>query len=578
MNGYKIILIGFIVIFNVKVFANNGYSVIQNLTNSNSIEVICEPSFQDLPTVNPGGTATCSSNNSNQDANVIIHNTSSTNLYLGCYPSLDSKTILAGEYASCPLGSYLSQVSLVQTYNAPSKINNLVFNYNFEEQNSGVTANTSLTYDNQNNYLYLPFCTYNSTTDGILGRYETDSSAFNILYNFVAQNNQPECNNNVILINNNIVGTTQYGGLNNNGSVYRMDNNGNLMNLYEFKGYINNDGSTPIGNIVKGSDNSIYGITAFGGVNGNYGTIYRVDGYANYQILYSFTYNNNTNVPYAQLIMTNNNSLFGIISNGGTNNNGFIFSINQNGSMQIIHQFQGGADGSIPTSISYDSKNNLIIGTTKFGGANNSGVIFTIDVTDSTTCPVVGPGFDGANCVVVYNAAQYNVSGPFNYYGKLYLSLSSGTNCPPGFSWDGANCASSINIDDRGVFSEGGNIYVTVNPTIYNKVIDLPTNTYTTGALAVENNDPDGYTGYYYMGVSATGGINNQGFIYAVYPESPMTLFNYGFEDLYDFSGDSLNNGIMPTSNLVSDNNHIYYGVTVFGGLTNNGTVFSFKR
>lgn len=59
-------------------------------------------------------------------------------------------------------------------------------------------------------------------------------------------------------------------------------------------------------------------------------------------------------------------------------------------------------------------------------------------------CPSVGTGWNGNACVIVSpQDVQKFGAAPWNAYGKLYLSVN-GTSCPNGFSYDGANCASSF--------------------------------------------------------------------------------------------------------------------------------------
>jgi uncharacterized repeat protein (TIGR03803 family) len=74
-------------------------------------------------------------------------------------------------------------------------------------------------------------------------------------------------------------GTTQNGGntnLNNGngyGMVFSVTTNGTLTSLYSFSG--TNDGANPGGGLVQGSDGSFYGTTEAGGTN-NAGTVFRL--------------------------------------------------------------------------------------------------------------------------------------------------------------------------------------------------------------------------------------------------------------------------------------------------------------
>src|SRR5438876_105860 len=70
----------------------------------------------------------------------------------------------------------------------------------------------------------------------------------------------------------NFYGTTDFGGTNNAGTVFKMTPAGALTTLVEFGS--TNKGIGPRG-LVQGSDNNLYGTTVVGGWN-NAGTIFRI--------------------------------------------------------------------------------------------------------------------------------------------------------------------------------------------------------------------------------------------------------------------------------------------------------------
>ena len=69
-------------------------------------------------------------------------------------------------------------------------------------------------------------------------------------------------------------GTTFAGGTNNFGTVFKISPAGVFSNLYSFSGA--NDGGQPQSPLVRGLDGFFYGATDSGGSNG-FGTIFRVD-------------------------------------------------------------------------------------------------------------------------------------------------------------------------------------------------------------------------------------------------------------------------------------------------------------
>ncbi len=63
----------------------------------------------------------------------------------------------------------------------------------------------------------------------------------------------------------NFYGTTEYGGISNVGTVFKITSSGSLTVLYQFKGGPANDGEFPEAGLVQGSDGNFYGTTYEGG-------------------------------------------------------------------------------------------------------------------------------------------------------------------------------------------------------------------------------------------------------------------------------------------------------------------------
>ena len=72
----------------------------------------------------------------------------------------------------------------------------------------------------------------------------------------------------------NFYGTTQAGGTDGFGNVFKISTNGTLSTLYSFSG--GDDGFKPQTGLVQGGDGSFYGTTWFGGLGGGYGTVFRL--------------------------------------------------------------------------------------------------------------------------------------------------------------------------------------------------------------------------------------------------------------------------------------------------------------
>ncbi len=72
----------------------------------------------------------------------------------------------------------------------------------------------------------------------------------------------------------NLYGDTTAGGASNDGTVYKLNNRGELTLLHSFTGYPT-DGAQPIGGLNRDAKGSLFGTTVGGGGNG-YGTVWKL--------------------------------------------------------------------------------------------------------------------------------------------------------------------------------------------------------------------------------------------------------------------------------------------------------------
>ncbi|HTS19973.1 MAG TPA: choice-of-anchor tandem repeat GloVer-containing protein [Verrucomicrobiae bacterium] len=182
-------------------------------------------------------------------------------------------------------------------------------------------------------------------------------------------------------------GTTPEGGTNYTcpggcGTVFRISSSGVLTTLYEFAGWPPPQTYTPGGGLVQGNDGDFYGTTQSGGANGD-GAVFRISPSGSLTVLHSFSVNDglNANRPLAR---GSDGNLYGSTSNGGTNHVGAIFQISTNGVFTYLHTF-GGNDGKTPQGGLMQGSDGNLYGTTYTGGTSNWGTIFRIDSTGNFT-------------------------------------------------------------------------------------------------------------------------------------------------------------------------------------------------
>jgi len=123
-------------------------------------------------------------------------------------------------------------------------------------------------------------------------------------------------------------------------------------------------------------------MTDGGGTHGC-GVVFSIDSNGgNYKVLLNFDTINGS-YPLGNLTIVGS-KLYGIANWGGAHDSGCIFSIDTDGSMyKDLFDFNT-ADGAFPGSISLTLIGGMLYGTAGNGGANNSGVIFSIDTNGTS--------------------------------------------------------------------------------------------------------------------------------------------------------------------------------------------------
>jgi uncharacterized repeat protein (TIGR03803 family) len=184
----------------------------------------------------------------------------------------------------------------------------------------------------------------------------------------------------------NLYGTTEGGGANHDGTVFRISPTGDYTNLHSFSNSPD-DGMVPGAGLVQGSDGNFYGTTQNGGNNrspqapNGVGTVFRISLNGDYTNLYAFTGPPDGEAPSGSLIQGSDGNLYGVMENGGAFNNGTLFRINLNGIYSNLYSFGGfPRDGSQPNAALVQGIDGNFYGMTTFGGINNSGTVYRLSV------------------------------------------------------------------------------------------------------------------------------------------------------------------------------------------------------
>jgi uncharacterized repeat protein (TIGR03803 family) len=208
----------------------------------------------------------------------------------------------------------------------------------------------------------------------------------------------------------NLYGMTPYGGTPNCGwelhglgcgALFAMTPNGESTIIHNFSG---TDGMFPQSGLVRDSKGNFYGAAVFGGIRscravGNgldnspgCGTIFKVDVHGNYSVLHTFTGQSDGSGPLG-LIVDSEDNLYGIATGGGNLEGnpygyGAVFKVDTKTSIFSVLFTRpptlSGSGAYFASLLVRDSKGNLY-GADKFGGANNTGCLFRIDIRGNYT-------------------------------------------------------------------------------------------------------------------------------------------------------------------------------------------------
>jgi uncharacterized repeat protein (TIGR03803 family) len=172
----------------------------------------------------------------------------------------------------------------------------------------------------------------------------------------------------------NLYGTTEVGGSQGAGTVFKLDSSGVFTVLHSFPGD-GTDGDEPTGTLTRDPAGVLYGATFSGGAF-NFGTVFKIDTTGTETVLHSFSATGGDGaIPGGGLLLDRAGNLYGTTNSGGSSYCGTIFKLDTSNTQTILHSFSN-TDGRTPDlGLVRDSKGNLY-GTAQYGGKYGGGVVF----------------------------------------------------------------------------------------------------------------------------------------------------------------------------------------------------------
>lgn len=265
-----------------------------------------------------------------------------------------------------------------------------------------------------------------------------------------------------------LYGTTQGGGANGTGTIFKISLSGTLTTLYSFPARESGGGEQPSGRLIQGADGNFYGTTYEGGSAG-LGTVFKMTPGGTVTILHSLGSDSDGNdgeLCDAGLVQASDGNFYGVAVDGGTLGNGDIFVVSSSGGYSIPFNF---SDGSQPAGDLVEGQEGVLFGTTQTGGNTEGGTAFSFTTGGSYlflhafTDAVDGQSPEGA-LFVASNGTLYGTtsSGGANGGGTLF-SMSTGGTVDTLAALNSSGATSPYTPDGAFIQANDGNLYTTTN-------------------------------------------------------------------------------------------------------------------
>jgi uncharacterized repeat protein (TIGR03803 family) len=191
------------------------------------------------------------------------------------------------------------------------------------------------------------------------------------------------------------------------GDAFELTQSGgswSFSSVYEFQGGA--DGCIPETGVRPGIEAGTYfGTTSYNTPAPNKGTVYQLinaGGSWSENVIGDFPKTKDGSFP-TDLVFVSDDLIYGTASESGAHGSGVVFELKHNhaGWKETVLNSFNGSNGNGPVGLLYDSKNNVIYGTTALGGSFNGGVLFELTPSGKgwteTVLHSFGASGDGAN-------------------------------------------------------------------------------------------------------------------------------------------------------------------------------------
>jgi uncharacterized repeat protein (TIGR03803 family) len=295
-----------------------------------------------------------------------------------------------------------------------------------------------------------------------------------------------------------------------------------------------------------------------------------------YTVLHNFTgYPTDASEPYNYLTVSGS-MIYGPTTNGGTRGGGAIISINpSNNSYNLVYSQQGNGDELFPYG-GFAPSGSLLYGTSKAGGANGDGTIYSFNPASNAEHVVYSfTGSSTANGSLVGEGSLFYGTA-LGGDGTIYSFNPANNNVATVYTFTGGTSDGASPTGDGPLVASGALLYGETNSGGANGdgvIYSFNTLNNSTNILhSFSGSSGDGYptnqgligSGTVLYGTTSGGGANGAG-----------VIFSYDTSDNQFNMLASLPAGFDPEGSLVQSGS-ILYGMSEQGGANDYGSIYSF--
>ena len=207
----------------------------------------------------------------------------------------------------------------------------------------------------------------------------------------------PYCS--LLVVNDQLYGTTFSGGAHRKGTVYTLDpDTGAERVVFSFNGA---DGMNPLAALIY-ANGVLYGTTGFGGAYGKNpatlaGVVFSLTLAGKETVLHSFAGSSADGAGAYSAVTNVGSALYGTTAAGGPNSGGTVYRLALNGNVEtVIHSFGGAGDGD-SSHAALINVGGTLYGTTLDGGAHGAGSVFSVTPSGAERVLFSFPGGSQSN-------------------------------------------------------------------------------------------------------------------------------------------------------------------------------------